>query len=311
MSLHKDLDIYLTQRRALGFRLKTSEYLLRQFCTWLECHGKHDTFTVHDAVGWARDPQDAAPVWWSQRLTAVRPFAAWLNARDLAVPIIPAGLLPVRTTRREPFIYAQDDLDRLLDACHGLFSNARVGATMRTIIGLLAATGLRPGEALGMTVTDLDASENVLMVRGRKTPLDRLVPLDPTTTTALLEYINLPERLATRPSPTGPIFVNNRGTAFVIGTIEQHFHALVDALGLARSGRPRPRLHDLRHTFATGHMIAAYTRGTDPARTLTLLTTWLGHTAPEHTYWYLSAVPELLAATARRLEPDHPRGAAQ
>lgn len=308
MSLHDELDTYLAQRRGLGFELKTVEYLLRQFCVWLDGRGRTDTFTIDDAVRWARDRPEAAPVWWSQRLTAVRPFAAWLNARGADVPVIPAALLPARTTRRIPFIYSQADLDRLLTACSFFFTNVRVAATMCTIIGLLAATGLRIGEAIRLTVPDLDVDEHLLLVRGTKTPLDRLVPLDPTTTTALVDYLNLPERLGTSPAPTGPIFVNNRGGSFVIDTIEQYFRALVDAVGLVDPAQRRPRLHDLRHTFATGHMVAAYTRGTNPARTLGRLSTWLGHTGPEHTYWYLTAVPELLAAAADRLEPASTEG---
>ena len=304
MSLRDDLDTYLAQRRALGFQLKTTEYLLRQFCGWLESRGTADAFTIDDAVEWARDRPDAAPVWWSQRLAAVRPFAAWLNASGIDVPVIPTALLPTRTTRRTPFVYSQTDLDRLLTACPRVFPNARVAATMRIIIGLLAVTGLRIGEAIRLTIPDLDVTEHLLLVRGTKTPLDRFVPLDPSTTTALVDYLNLPARVATNPSPTGPIFVNNRGGGFVVETIEQHFAALVDTLELTPPGRSRPRLHDLRHTFATGHMIAAYTHRADPARTLTLLSTWLGHTGTEHTYWYLSAVPELLAAAAGRLEPE-------
>ncbi|GAB93753.1 tyrosine-type recombinase/integrase [Gordonia rhizosphera] len=302
MSLREDLDTYLAQRRALGFHLKPAEYLLGQFCTWLDAHGKSDAFTIDDAVTWARDRPDAAPVWWSQRLSAVRPFAAWLNASGAGIPIIPAGLLPITTTRRAPYIYSQTDLDRLLDACPILFPTTRVAVTMRTIIGLLAVTGLRIGEALRLRVGDLDVAENVLVVHATKAPLDRLVPLHPSTTTTLVAYLNLPERLATCPSPTGPIFVNNRGGAYVVETIEQHFAALVDHLRLTPAGQRRPRLHDLRHAFCTRHMIAAYTSDADPARTLTLLSTWLGHTDPQHTYWYLSAVPELLAAAAQRLE---------
>lgn len=304
MSLHEDTGVYLAQRRGRGFQLETTEYLLRQFCCWLEARGKTEAFTIDDAVQWARDRPGAAPVWWAQRLTAVRPFAAWLNARDGVVPIIPAALLPARTTRRDPFIYSQTDVNHLLVACPLFFANVRVAATMSTLIGLVAATGMRIGEAIGLTVQDLDITDNVLTVRGSKTPLDRLVPLDPSTTNALVEYLNLPERVATNPSPAGPIFVNYQGRGITVGSIEQHFRALVDALELTPPGHRRPRLHDLRHTFATGHMIAAYTRDdTDPARALTLLATWLGHTAPQHTYWYLSAVPELLAAAAGRLEP--------
>lgn len=304
MSLRDDVEIYLAQRRGRGFTLKPTEYLLRQFCCWLEARGKSETFTIDDAVQWACDRPGAAPVWWSQRLTAVRPFAAWRHARDGAGPVIPAALLPARTTRRDPFIYSQADVDHLLVACPLFFPRVLVAATMSTIIGLLAATGLRTGEALGLTIPDLDIDENVLTVRGRKTPLDRLVPVDPSTTNALLDYLNLPERMATNPSPMGPIFVNAHGRGLSVDLADQHFRALADALELTPPGLRRPRLVDLRHTFATAHMVAAYVHDDrDPARTLTLLATWLGHTAPEHTYWYLSAVPELLAAAAGRLEP--------
>jgi integrase len=304
MSLHDELDAYLIARRQLGFQLKTTENLLRQFCNWLAERGSTELFTIDQAVQWAMYPRDARPVWWSQRLTAVRPFAAYLNASGAPTPIIPKGLLPARTTRCAPYIYSQSDLDQFLAGCSSVFRTVRVAATMRTIIGLLAATGLRIGEATRLRITDLDADQNVLTIYGTKRPLDRLVPIHPSNTAALLAYINLPERLATHPEPGGPIFVNAAGTGFVIETVEQHFRALADSLQLSVPGRRRPRLHDLRHTFATGHMVAAYTHGADPARTLGLLSTWLGHTAVENTYWYLSAVPELLAAAARRLEPD-------
>ncbi len=226
MSLHENLDAYLMARRRLGFQLKTTEYLLRQFCDWLAEHGSTEVFTVDQAVQWATEPRDARPVWWSQRLTAVRPFAAYLNAAGAQAPIIPKGLLPVRTTRCDPYIYSQSDLGRLLDGCSSFFGTVRVAATMRTIIGLLAATGLRIGEATRLRVADLDADQNVLTVYGTKTPLDRLVPVHPSTTSALLAYINLPERLATHPAPDSPIFVNANGGGFVIETIEQHFRPL-------------------------------------------------------------------------------------
>lgn len=249
MSLHDNLDAYLIARRRLGFQLKTSEYLLRRFCDWLAERGSTEAFTIDQAVQWARQPRDAQPVWCSQRLTAVRPFAAYLNAAGAQVPIIPKGLLPARTTRCAPYIYSQSDVDRLLAGCSSLFPNVRVAATMGTIIGLLAATGLRIGEVTRLKVADLDADQNVLTVYGTKTPLDRLVPVHPSTTAALLAYINLPERLATHPAPDGPIFVNAAGGSFVIETIEQHFRALVDSLQLGVPGQRRPRLHDLRHTF--------------------------------------------------------------
>jgi integrase len=306
MTLRTELDAYLVMRRALGYQLKVVEYLAGQFCDWLAKHGKTDTFTIEDAVTWARQPADAQPVWWSQRLTALRSFAAYLNACGMNVPVIPRALLPTLTTRATPFIYSQADLDALLAACPAVFNNARVAATMRTIIGLLAATGIRIGEAVALTVPDLDTDNNAILVRASKTPLERLVPLDGTTTAVLIGYLAMPERAATRPAPNGPVFVNYKGTGFGTAMIEQYFKSLTHATGLEPRGRARPRLHDLRHTFATAHMAAAYRNGTDPQRTLSLLATWLGHTRVADTYWYLSATPQLMQLAADRLEHAQP-----
>lgn len=302
MSLFNELDTYLQQRRNLGYELKTTEYLLRSFCHWMAEKGNTRTFTTDDALEWATSHPNTAPVWSTQRLTAVRPFAAWLNARGHDVPLIAKNLLPSPTTRRLPYIYSQTDLERILNACSTFYPHPRVAATMRTIIGLLAVTGMRIGEALRLKIGDLDVDNHLLLVHGRKTALDRYVVLHPTTTKTLTTYLACPERIKTAPSAAGPIFVNARGRGFVTETIEQHFRTLTDSLHLVTVGQKRPRLHDLRHTFATRHMIAAYTHGRDPARTLSLLATWLGHSSPEHTCWYLSAAPELLAAAANRLE---------
>jgi integrase len=306
MTLHDELDSYLRARRSLGYKLTTSEYLLGQFCDWLAARDKPERFTVDDAVTWAREPAHAQPVWWSQRLSVLRPFAAYLNACGQPVPVIPRALLPKVTTRATPFLYSQADLDALIDACPTVFGNVRVAATMRTIVGLLAATGLRIGEAVALTVPDLDTNNDVLLVRGRKTPLDRLVPIHPSTTAVLVDYLAMPERAATQPDPSGPIFVTCKGTGFGIATIEQYFRRLTRAIGLEPRGRARPRLHDLRHSMATAHMAATYRDGGDPQRTLSLLATWLGHTHLADTYWYLSATPQLMSHAAKRLEPADP-----
>ncbi len=302
-TLAEDLDAYLNARRSLGYTLSTSEYLLRQFCDWLAARDQTESFTIDDAVAWAREPTAAQPVWWSQRLTVLRPFAAYLHVSGRPVPLIPRALLPKITTRATPFIYSQADLDALLQACPTVFTTARVAATMHAIVGLLAATGIRIGEAVALRVGDLDVDTNVILVRGRKTPLDRLVPLHPTTTAVLVTYLAMPERAVTRPDPAGPIFVTYRGTGFSIETIEQHFRRLTRAVGLTPCGLARPRLHDLRHTFATTHLTAAYRDRGDPRNTVSLLATWLGHTRIADTYWYLSATPQLLEHAAERLEP--------
>lgn len=305
-TLRDGLAEYLKLRRGLGYQLDRSGRLVGQFCDWLTARGQPDHFTIEDAVTWARLPAGAAHHWWGMRLGAVRTFAAYLHATGADVAIIPAGLLPATSTRAAPYLYSQHDLDALLGACTATFANERIAATMGTIVALLAATGMRIGEALRLQIPDLDVTGNVLLVRAGKSLRDRYLPLDPTTTTALTVFLALPARAATRPEPDGPIFVTCRGTAYGRETIELYFQQLTRAAGLQPHGRSRPRLHDLRHTFATAHMAAAYRDGGDPQRTLTLLTTWLGHTSTAHTYWYLTASPQLMAAAAQRLGPGIP-----
>lgn len=301
-TLRERLEEYLAMRRSLGFQLDDVERHVGLFCTWLQAHGQMQTFTIEEAVTWARLNPDAHPSWWATRLSLVRRFAAYLNANGLDVPVIPSGLLPAKKPRAVPFIYSQDDLDALLAACDKEFADERVAATVRTVIGLLAATGLRISEALNLRVDDIDPDNDVLMIRAAKSH-ERLLPVHPTTTTALRQYIALPSRMATHPEPHGPVFVTAKGTGYVYVSFFALFKRVRQAAGLTCRGRARPRLHDLRHTFATAHMTAAYAHGADPERVLSLLATWLGHSDAAHTYWYLTATGELMALAAGMLEP--------
>jgi len=302
-TLRDQLDEYLLMRRGLGFQLNDVERQVGLFCSWLQARGQTQTFTIDEAVMWARLNPDAHPSWWATRLSLVRRFAAYLNANGVDVPVIPNGLLPARKPRAVPFIYSQDDLDALLAACDQVFSDERIAATLRTVIGLLAATGLRIGEALNLRVDDIDFDNGVLVIREAKSA-ERLVPIHPSTATALEQYLALPARVATHPDPHGPVFVTAKGTGYVYVTFQSRFKRVPEAAGLVPRGKARPRLHDLRHTFATAHMTAAYTHGGDADRVLSLLATWLGHSDAAHTYWYLTATGELMARAANRLEPN-------
>jgi integrase len=302
-TLRERLDEYLAMRRALGFQLNDIERQVGLFCTWLQARGQTRTFTIDEAVTWARLNPDAHPSWWATRLSLVRRFAGYLHANGVDVPVIPNGLLPARKPRAVPFIYSQQDLDALLAACGQVFKDERIAATLRTVIGLLAATGLRIGEALNLRVDDIDHVNDVLVIQAAKSA-ERLVPIHPTTTAALMQYIALPARTATHPDRDGPVFVTANGTGYVYVTFQGMFKRVREAAGLTPRGRARPRLHDLRHTFATAHMTAAYTQDGDPDRVLSLLATWLGHCDAAHTYWYLSATGELMAQAADRLQSN-------
>ncbi|WP_182358599.1 tyrosine-type recombinase/integrase [Tomitella gaofuii] len=301
-TLRQHLGRYLALRRDLGFQLDDVERQVGLFCTWLEARGQVDTFTIEDAVTWARANPEAHPSWWATQLSLVRRFAAHLHANGVDVPVIPSGLLPARKPRAVPFIYSQDDVDALLVACEAEFTDERIAATVRTVIGLLACTGLRIGEALALGVDDVDLDNHVLVVQAGKSA-QRLVPVHPSTITALEDYLALPARVATNPDPHGPVFVTAKGTGYVYVSFYALFKRAREAAGLLPRGRARPRLHDLRHTFATAHMTAAYAHGHDPERVLSLLATWLGHSDAAHTYWYLTSTADLMALAAGRLEP--------
>ena len=299
-TLREQLARYLALRRALGYRLDKLERLAGQFCDWLAEQGRQDTFTTAEAVTWARLPADADPQWWGVRLAAVRTFAGYLDGIGVGVQVPPRNLLPARTRRATPFIYSQQDLTALLEACDHTFTHPLVAATMRTAVALMAATGIRIGEALRLTVPDLDTTTAVMTIRGTKHGPDRLIPLHPSTCAHLAGYRDSPDRRAVRPAPDGPLLVSTRGGGYHRSTIEYYFARAARTAGLRPRGRARPRPHDLRHTFASAHMAAAYRAGGDPQRTLALLATWLGHTSAAHTYWYLSATPELMALAAAR-----------
>ena len=177
-----------------------------------------------------------------------------------------------------------------------------MAATVYTVIGLLTATGLRISEALNLRVDELDLDNDVLTIKAGKSD-ERLVAVHETTIAALTQYIDLPARAATSPDPHGPVFVTSTGTGYRYVSFYPLFKRVRDTAGLLPRGRARPRLHDLRHTFATAHMTAAYTHGKDPDRVLSLLATWLGHSDAAHTYWYLTATGELMALAADMLDP--------
>lgn len=298
--LARALADYLSIRRALGFKLKNAGALLAQFVAYLDTTGA-DTVTTDRAVSWAMLPQGVDPGWWGRRLSAVRGFAAYLHTIDPATEVPPADLLPIGSHRATPYLYSEHDIASVIAAASTLRLPLRA-ATYQTLIGLLAATGLRIGEALRLDRGDIDWSHGLLLVRDGKFGKSREIPLHETTVRALDNYLQKRDRL--HPAPRGPaVFITTTGNRLLYGDAQCTFHHLVQSAALTpRSASCRPRLHDLRHTFAVRSLQDAYRLGADVGLRLTLLSTYLGHVDPAATYWYLSAAPELLAFAAQRLE---------
>ena len=293
---------YLALRRALGFALRRDEKLLNQFLTYLQDHGK-DSVTVADALAWASQPVGASPGWLGFRMNVVRGFAGYLHTLDPSVQVPPPGLLPGTTRRAVPYLYSDTDIASLMAQTRRLRTPLRA-ATHATLIGLLAVTGLRIGEAIGLDDTDVDADTGLLMVRHPKGGTQRLVPLHPTTLAALVTYRrHRDDVFAQQVSPA--LFVATNGQRLLYVNVCTTHITLVRRAGLAPRPAPcRPRIHDLRHSFAVRTLLDWYRNGGDIASRLPLLSTYLGHIDPKSTYWYLDAAPELMAEAARRLDPD-------
>lgn len=298
--LRQALDDYLTMRRGLGYKLERAEKLLAQFLAYLDEVGA-DNVTVEDALAWARLPASADPSWWSQRLSVVRGFAAYLHTLDPAAEVPAAELLPWRRRRATPYLYTDAEIAALIAACASLRFPLRV-ATYGTLLGLLAITGLRVGEAIRLDRGDLDLERGLLLVRDSKFGKSRELPLHATAVRALRGYLRRRQRLQPRPQAEA-LFVSLAGTRLRYCNVNWTFLRLVRRAGLEpRSATCRPRLHDLRHSFAVRTVLDAYRADSDVQARLPLLSTYLGHVDPAATYWYLSAAPELLALAGQRLE---------
>jgi integrase/recombinase XerD len=295
-ALASALADYLAVRRAVGYRLEADGRQLAAFVAHLDARGI-DTVTVTAALEWAAaTPQGGNGF---RRLTTIRGFARYLQALDPAHEVPPPGLLPARTTRPVPHLYSEADIAVLMDAA-GTLQPTSWAATLETIIGLLWTTGMRIGEVLRLNTADLDPDTGVLTVWLSKFGKSRLVPLTPSTITALGAYR---EQVPTTIPVTVPaMFVTPGGQRVAYGRFNLAFANLLDTTGITAAAGRRPRAHDLRHSFAVRTLLGWYRDGVDVHAMLPRLSTYLGHVEPSSTYWYLSAAPELMALAAERLE---------
>ena len=300
IDLRPALTDYLAMRRALGYKLGRTEKLLTDLIGFIEATAA-DRITIDLALAWATRPVKGDVSWWSGRLSVVRGFATYLHTLDPATEVPPAGLLPTRSHRAVPYLYSDDDIAALKAAAEILSSPLRI-LTYQTLIPLLAVTGMRVGEAIRLDRNDLDLEAGVLTVWRSKFGKSRELPLHASTVDALRTYLRCREQLY--PGPQAPsLFISSVGTRLLYCNVNWTFLRLVSRAALKpRSTLCRPRLHDLRHTFAVRTLLDAYRTDADVGTCLPLLSTYLGHVHPANTYWYLSAAPELLALAGNRLE---------
>lgn len=293
---------YLAMRRTLGFKLTSQGRLLLEFIDYCEEHQLTHVRT-DAAITWATNPPKGGQdrVYHARRLMVVRSFARHLAAIDPATEIPPSDVLPHHYRRVTPHVFTTEQIEQLIVAA-GQLQPAMRAATWRTLLGLLAVTGMRISEACNLNVDDIDVDSGVVRIINSKFNKSRQVWLHPTTLDALADYRRQRQMLC--PSVATPaLLINSYGGRLQSSNATHTFAELVDTSGIVtRPGQRRPRLHDIRHSVAVWTLMDFYRDGGDVQARLPLLSTWLGHIDPKSTYWYLQAVPELLSLAARRLE---------
>jgi len=305
-SLRQAPEDYLALRQAMGFKVRDPRSVLRRFIEFLE--QQEATYITHElAMHWATELRTAQPAEWSRRLSLIRGFARYRIGTDPRTQIPATGLLPYRPQRASPYLYSDVEIGQLLQAAAQLPSPTGLRAqTYVAAFGLLAVTGMRVGELVGLDDQDLTLGQ--LAIRHGKFGKSRLLPLHPTTREALRHYVA--ERDRHYPIPQSPsLLVSEQGSRLTNWTLRRTFVTLSRQIGLRGPADSHgPRLHDFRHRFAVEVLLRWYREGVDVERHLPELSTYLGHVKVSDTYWYLSATPELLQLALSRLEHSQPQG---
>jgi integrase/recombinase XerD len=301
MRLREALEEYLKVRRMFGFKLIAGS-LLKGFVAYAE-NEDASYITRELAVRWATQPKNCQPGQWAKRLRMVRSFARYVGATDPRTEIPPEGLLPHRFPRKKPYLYTDEEIVRLIETTKKLPSSMGLqAATYATLFGLLAVTGMRMSEPIALDRDAVDLTRGILTVRGSKFGKSRIVPIHASTLEELRRYAEVRDRLCPWVQ-TRSFFITERGTRLAGRTVRRTFVHLSRKIGLRGPEESRgPRLHDFRHAFAVATLIRWYRDGVDVEQHLPELSTYLGHARVAFTYWYITAVPELLRLATLRLE---------
>jgi len=299
-SMLSKVRAYLAHRRALGFQLKCEGVGLLDFARYADARGRRGPLTNRLAMRWACLPKSADRLWWARRLEIVRTFAKHLLLTEPQTQVPPRHWLGPAHRRRSPHLYTDAQVQQLLRRA-GRLKGRLQPHTWQTLIGLLACTGLRISEAMRLQLSDVDWNQALLIIRHSKFGKTRLVPLHRSARSALRAYARRRQELFPHAEY---FFVSETGNPLAHSTVGQAFTRL--RAGIPFNRRP-PRLHDLRHTMASRVLQRWQSSRKGAAHRVLVLSRYLGHSNVEDTYWYLTALPQLLADAAQRFALDEPQ----
>jgi integrase/recombinase XerD len=301
-ALRDAIEDYVELRRSLGYQFDDAARELRHFALFMEAKGAVHV-TIPLTLEWAAQLAKRHPNSAAKRVAFVRGFAHHWSATDSRTEVPPKDLLPYRAQRARPYIYSEEDIQKLLNAASQVPSkNGLRPKTYYYILGLLSVTGLRISEALNLDRADVDLDESMLIVRKTKFGKTRLVPLHTSAISALADYAKSRDAMLPKQA-SSHFFLNDEGRHVQQTAVQRTFAELSRKIGLrGPNDRRGPRLHDFRHRFAIHTLIDWYRQDKDVDRLLPVLSTFLGHVRASDTYWYISVEPELMGAATRRLE---------
>lgn len=308
-TLQARIDNYLAERRRQGFHLRSRDAFLSGFARFVEAKRHRGPLTAELMVEWVRTGKngngDAGT--WARSWGRLRHFICYLQQFEPDTEIPDASLFGPEPGRVAPHIYREDEIVDLLAAARTLGPSCSLRPlTFETLFGLMASTGLRVSEAIHLHDADVDLQRGMLTIRQTKFAKSRQLPIHPSTVKALARYRKQRERHLPTTADM-PFLIGSRGRrlGLPLGERQAHrvFTRLRDGLGwVNRGGHDAPRLHDLRHTFAVRRLVRWYADGAEVDQKMLALSTYLGHAEIFYTYWYLTAVPELMAIAAGRFE---------
>lgn len=309
ISLQARIDDYIAERRRLGFQLRSRGTFLAGFARFVAEKHHQGPLTVELMTEWVRQGKNGrgSPATWVVRLAKLRHFVRYLNQFEPETELPDELIFGPEPGRVAPHIYYEKEIVELLTAARQLGPQGSLRpATFETLFGLMASTGLRVSEAIHLRDTDVDLKRGMLTIRQTKFAKSRQLPVHPSTVEALARY----RRQRARHVPLTvdiPFLIGSRGKRLgePLGERQAHrvFNALRDNLGwVNRGAHAAPRLHDLRHTFAVRRLMLWHAEGTDVDQMMLALSTYLGHAEIFYTYWYLTAVPELMALAGGKFE---------
>ena len=309
-SLQSRIDLYLAERIRLGYCAHEDAWALPSFARYVQAVGHRGPLTVEVMAEWARcDSQHSTdPHTWARRLKKLRMFMRWLKQFEPLTEVPDNTFFGSLPERQTPHIYSDQEIVDLLSAARRLGPAPGLrGLVYETLFGLLASTGVRIGEALALRNSDVDLKTGMLSIHQAKFGKSRQVPIHPSTLDALRRYCGMRDLYAQRSEPDGAFFIGTRGRRRGLPLGDRQVHRIFSELRKQLDWHNRgthlsTRIHDLRHTFIVRRIVQWQAMGVDIDQAMLSLSTYVGHAKASNTYWYMSAVPQMMEVAASRFE---------